>query len=88
MQTLKLFSNHYFYFGDYNNLWLHILFLICREVEKKTGTLVGEDKYGNKYYENKKRYFFGESCVSNLFSPIQFTNKVRPINLYSWNQIA
>ena len=26
----------------------------------KEGTLVGEDKYGNKYYENK-RYFYGKS---------------------------
>ncbi|KAI3366642.1 hypothetical protein L3Q82_009336 [Scortum barcoo] len=25
----------------------------------KTGTLIGVDKYGNKYYEDKKHYFFG-----------------------------
>ncbi|XP_054876321.1 NADH dehydrogenase [ubiquinone] 1 alpha subcomplex subunit 12 [Poeciliopsis prolifica] len=25
----------------------------------KTGTLIGIDKYGNKYYEDKKHYFFG-----------------------------
>ena len=28
----------------------------------KEGTLVGEDKYGNKYYENK-RYFYGKDEV-------------------------
>ncbi|XP_041348532.1 probable NADH dehydrogenase [ubiquinone] 1 alpha subcomplex subunit 12 [Gigantopelta aegis] len=31
-----------------------------RTDELKTGTLVGEDKYGNKYYENKM-YFMGRS---------------------------
>uniref|UniRef100_A0A8D0CW84 NADH dehydrogenase [ubiquinone] 1 alpha subcomplex subunit 12 n=1 Tax=Sander lucioperca TaxID=283035 RepID=A0A8D0CW84_SANLU len=27
----------------------------------KTGALVGVDKYGNKYYEDSKHYFFGDS---------------------------
>ncbi|MED6292207.1 hypothetical protein CHARACLAT_031277 [Characodon lateralis] len=27
----------------------------------KTGTLIGVDKYGNKYFEDKKHYFFGFS---------------------------
>ena len=26
----------------------------------KTGALIGVDKYGNKYFEDKKNYFFGE----------------------------
>lgn len=30
----------------------------------RVGTLIGSDKYGNKYYEDKKHYFFGESNVS------------------------
>ena len=34
---------------------------IGRVNDLKTGTLVGVDKYGNKYYEDKKHYFFGES---------------------------
>lgn len=27
----------------------------------KVGALVGVDKYGNKYYEDSKNYFFGKS---------------------------
>lgn len=38
-----------------------ILVLINRVNDVKTGTLIGVDKYGNKYYEDKKNYFFGES---------------------------
>ncbi|XP_033211298.1 probable NADH dehydrogenase [ubiquinone] 1 alpha subcomplex subunit 12 [Belonocnema kinseyi] len=33
---------------------------IFRVDELKTGTLVGEDKYGNKYYENDM-YFYGRN---------------------------
>lgn len=36
---------------------------IVRVNDVKTGTLIGMDKYGNKYYEDKKHYFFGESHV-------------------------
>lgn len=36
-------------------------YLIYRVNDVKTGTLVGVDKYGNKYYEDNKHYFFGES---------------------------
>lgn len=38
---------------------------INRVNDVKTGTLVGLDKYGNKYYEDD-RSFFGESCVIKL----------------------
>lgn len=34
---------------------------IGRVNDVKTGTLVGMDKYGNKYFEDTKHYFFGES---------------------------
>lgn len=34
---------------------------VRRVNDVKTGTLIGVDKYGNKYYEDKKHYFFGES---------------------------
>ncbi|XP_059488859.1 probable NADH dehydrogenase [ubiquinone] 1 alpha subcomplex subunit 12 [Neocloeon triangulifer] len=33
---------------------------IYRMDELKSGTLIGEDKYGNKYYENKM-YFYGRN---------------------------
>lgn len=31
---------------------------VLRQDDVKLGTLVGEDKYGNKYYENNM-YFYG-----------------------------
>ncbi len=39
-------------------IYIDILLLFCRTDELKDGTLVGEDKYGNKYYHNT-RYFMG-----------------------------
>lgn len=35
---------------------------IIRTDDLKTGTLVGKDKYGNRYYENNM-YFVGEFIV-------------------------
>ncbi|XP_076468839.1 putative NADH dehydrogenase [ubiquinone] 1 alpha subcomplex subunit 12 [Babylonia areolata] len=40
---------------------VYVLFVIvCRTDELKTGTLVGEDEFGNKYYHNPM-YFLGRS---------------------------
>ncbi|KAG8235705.1 hypothetical protein J437_LFUL016323, partial [Ladona fulva] len=36
------------------------LYKLYRQDELKIGTLVGEDKFGNKYYENKM-YFYGRN---------------------------
>ncbi|KAL0859034.1 hypothetical protein ABMA27_010882 [Loxostege sticticalis] len=36
------------------------LYKLYRQEEAKDGVLVGEDKFGNKYYENP-RYFYGRS---------------------------
>jgi NADH:ubiquinone oxidoreductase subunit len=36
------------------------LYQVYRTDALKNGTLIGEDKYGNKYYENR-RYFVGRS---------------------------
>ncbi|PNF37688.1 putative NADH dehydrogenase [ubiquinone] 1 alpha subcomplex subunit 12 [Cryptotermes secundus] len=36
------------------------LFKLFRQDDVKLGTLVGEDKYGNKYYENNM-YFYGRN---------------------------
>lgn len=36
------------------------LLFFFRVNDVKTGTLIGVDKYGNKYYEDTKHYFFGE----------------------------
>lgn len=37
---------------------------MIRTDDLKTGTLVGQDKYGNRYYENNM-YFVGEFIVNN-----------------------
>ena len=42
--------------GGYQNAFRRLL----RECNVRTGQLIGEDKYGNKYYENKT-YFMGRS---------------------------
>lgn len=34
---------------------------IDRVNDVKVGNLIGVDKYGNRYYEDKKHFFFGES---------------------------
>ncbi|XP_013886310.1 NADH dehydrogenase [ubiquinone] 1 alpha subcomplex subunit 12 [Austrofundulus limnaeus] len=36
-----------------------LVYPMFRENDNKRGTLVGVDKYGNKYFENKKDNFFG-----------------------------
>ena len=43
-----------------NGGFLNSLGVLYRIDELKSGTLVGEDKYGNKYYENKS-YFYGSN---------------------------
>ncbi|EPY84727.1 hypothetical protein CB1_000450004 [Camelus ferus] len=42
--------------------YLRILF---RANDVRVGTLVGEDKYGNKYYEDNKQ-FFGECSIFGM----------------------
>lgn len=39
---------------------IHSLYKIFLQDALKTGTLVGTDKYGNKYFENNY-YFFGKN---------------------------
>ena len=55
----------------------------------KEGTLVGEDKYGNKYYENK-RYFYGKMNFEVLTTYLDFYNRwilcFRPWSLGSLQQ--
>ncbi|MEQ2264167.1 hypothetical protein XENORESO_021502 [Xenotaenia resolanae] len=41
----------------------------------KTGTLIGVDKYGNKYFEDKKHYFFGEFTASQICSRSNFVTE-------------
>ena len=45
------------------NLNFKICLLYFRTEEIKYGNLAGEDKFGNKYYENKT-YFMGKMIVT------------------------
>uniref|UniRef100_A0A4W6G2A7 NADH dehydrogenase [ubiquinone] 1 alpha subcomplex subunit 12 n=1 Tax=Lates calcarifer TaxID=8187 RepID=A0A4W6G2A7_LATCA len=44
---------------------------LFRVNDVKTGTLIGVDKYGNKYYEDKKHYFF-DGCFQVDFARHQY----------------
>ena len=44
--------------------WMWPSFVPFRTDDLKEGTLIGEDKYGNKYYENNK-YFYGKTDDDN-----------------------
>ncbi|XP_042191113.1 NADH dehydrogenase [ubiquinone] 1 alpha subcomplex subunit 12 [Callorhinchus milii] len=48
---------------------------ILRVSDLKTGTLVGEDKSGNRYFENQ-RYFFGRNRW------VEYTNEMNGKNTY------
>uniref|UniRef100_A0A5G2QQP8 NADH dehydrogenase [ubiquinone] 1 alpha subcomplex subunit 12 n=1 Tax=Sus scrofa TaxID=9823 RepID=A0A5G2QQP8_PIG len=43
--------------------YLRVLF---RANDVRVGTLVGEDKYGNKYYEDNKQFFGDEGQLVNF----------------------
>uniref|UniRef100_A0A3Q1GNY4 NADH dehydrogenase [ubiquinone] 1 alpha subcomplex subunit 12 n=1 Tax=Acanthochromis polyacanthus TaxID=80966 RepID=A0A3Q1GNY4_9TELE len=43
----------------------------------KTGTLIGVDKYGNKYYEDNKHYFFGEGVQHEARGPKAVLQRVQ-----------
>jgi len=43
--------------------------LFCRTDELKQGELVGEDKYGNKYYRNDE-HIMGQSAPPSKFKKI------------------
>lgn len=51
------------YFSPYLLFTPAIIFFFSadRANDVKVGALVGVDKYGNKYYEDSKNYFFGKS---------------------------
>uniref|UniRef100_A0A3Q3EUS6 NADH dehydrogenase [ubiquinone] 1 alpha subcomplex subunit 12 n=1 Tax=Labrus bergylta TaxID=56723 RepID=A0A3Q3EUS6_9LABR len=47
---------------------------LFRVNDVKTGALIGVDKYGNKYFEDKKNYFFGDG-TSQQYVPYSTTTK-------------
>ena len=55
----------FFFLNDFLCLFMFLMFLTffgCRTDELKWGELVGADKFGNKYYQNKM-YFMGKNAL-------------------------
>ena len=61
------------------------LYQLFRTDEVKNGTLIGEDKYGNKYFENK-RYFVGRSrwVIYNENVYFDYDGSQVPAEWYGW----
>ncbi|XP_053621477.1 probable NADH dehydrogenase [ubiquinone] 1 alpha subcomplex subunit 12 [Plodia interpunctella] len=61
------------------------LYKLYRQDELKDGVLVGEDKYGNKYYENP-RYFYGRNRwveYSDKYN-MNYDGSQIPADWYGW----
>jgi len=42
---------------------------VCRQDDLRSGSLIGEDKYGNKYFENNA-FFYGELVLLLWFCEV------------------
>ncbi len=62
-----------------------IISLFFSTDDLKEGTLVGEDKYGNKYYENAK-YFYGRNrwVVYNKKHHLEYDGSMIPAEWFGW----
>jgi len=51
----------------------------------KEGTLIGEDKYGNKYYQNN-RYFYGKNrwVIYNPNVGVEYDGSMIPAEWFGW----
>ncbi|XP_036365821.1 NADH dehydrogenase [ubiquinone] 1 alpha subcomplex subunit 12 isoform X1 [Octopus sinensis] len=56
-----------------------------RTDDLKTGTLIGEDEFGNKYFQNKK-YFFGRSrwVIYNKKFNVDYDGSMIPAAWHRW----
>ena len=62
-----------------------ILVLNNRTDDLKEGELVGEDKYGNKYYQNN-RYFYGRNrwVIYNKNTGVDYDGSMIPGEWFGW----
>lgn len=61
------------------------LYHLYRTDDLKTGTLVGEDKYGNKYYENNQ-YFYGRNrwIIYDAKHGVDYDASMVPAEWFGW----
>jgi len=61
------------------------LYHLYRTDDLKSGKLVGEDKYGNKYYENPQ-YFYGRSrwIIYNPKHGVDYDASMVPAEWFGW----
>merc|ERR1711936_814881 len=61
------------------------LYTYYRTDDLKDGELVGEDKYGNKYYTNN-RYFYGRNrwVIYNPNTGLEYDGSMIPAEWYGW----
>ncbi|XP_029646500.1 NADH dehydrogenase [ubiquinone] 1 alpha subcomplex subunit 12 isoform X2 [Octopus sinensis] len=59
--------------------------VLYRTDDLKTGTLIGEDEFGNKYFQNKK-YFFGRSrwVIYNKKFNVDYDGSMIPAAWHRW----
>ncbi|GAB1605184.1 NADH dehydrogenase [ubiquinone] 1 alpha subcomplex subunit 12-like [Argonauta hians] len=68
-----------------NGGWKESYMTLYRTDDLKTGKLVGEDEFGNKYYQNQK-YFFGRSrwVVYNKKFNVDYDGSMIPSAWHRW----
>ena len=61
------------------------LYHLYRTDDLKTGTLIGEDKYGNKYYQNNE-YFYGRNrwIIYNPKHGVDYDASMVPAEWFGW----
>ena len=61
------------------------LYTLYRTDDLKEGELVGEDKYGNKYYQNN-RYFYGRNrwVIYNKNTGVDYDGSMIPGEWFGW----
>ncbi|CAG0922100.1 unnamed protein product [Notodromas monacha] len=61
------------------------VYKLYRQNDLKDGTLVGEDQFGNKYYENT-RYFFGRNrwVIYHPSVGVDYDGSMIPPDWYGW----
>lgn len=68
-----------------NGGWKQAYMTLYRTDDLKYGTLVGEDDFGNKYYENKS-YFFGRNrwVIYNVAVNVNYDASMIPAAWHHW----
>ena len=74
-----------FFIAFFDVMTYYIAYPFSRTDDLKDGTFVGEDKYGNKYYEND-RYFLGKNrwVRYNPNVHLEYEGSMVPAEWFGW----